>query len=100
MLRLEKRIAKLENLLLAPERSQKKPVIRSKNDWRNKANWKLLRKGMTKQEVEQILGEPPKINASINGDFWYYPDALGGIVRFHPQDFLQSWVEIKEKNEK
>ena len=38
---------------------------------------------MTKDEVRRLLGEPGKISASdYLGDRWYYPDALGGNVKF------------------
>lgn len=93
--RLEKRIERLEGIILESQKSQAKPIVGSPNKWKDKANWRLLKKGMSKNEVERILGEPPKIVAnSYYGDIWYYPDVQGGNASFSKEDLLTSWDEI------
>jgi len=93
--RLEQRIERLEGIILESQKSQTKPIISSPNKWKDKANWRLLRKGMSKYEVERILGKPPKIVAnSYYGDIWYYPDVQGGNASFNKEDLLTSWDEI------
>lgn len=95
MTQLEQRIKKLEEIILASQRSQTKPMIGSPDKWKNKANWRLLRKGMNKSEVEKIIGEPPEIKANAYyGDTWFYPDASGGHASFNEKDILTSWNEI------
>jgi len=92
---MEQRIAKLEGKILELEKGQAKPVAASPNKWKDKANWRLLKKGMSKNEVEQILGEPPKIVANAYyGDIWLYPDLQGGNASFDKDGILTSWKEI------
>ena len=76
---LEKRVAKLEALL---ETSSKKEIKYS-DKWKNRAQWRKLRIGMTMDQVRQILGEPPKVNVRSYSIIWYYPSALGGNVDFN-----------------
>jgi hypothetical protein len=93
---LEKRIAKLEGILLEFQKNQEKMIVHSPSKWKNKANWRLLKKGMSKEEVRQILGEPPKITANAYyGDIWYYPDIKGGNASFNEGGSLTSWSEIE-----
>jgi len=93
--RLEQRIEKLEGIMLESQKSQAKPVVASPNRWKDKANWRLLKKGMNKNDVERILGEPPKIvTNAYYGDTWYYPDLQGGNASFNTEDVLTSWSEI------
>ena len=47
------------------------------------AKWRCLKKGMTQEEVRQILGEPGLITQDYyDSPIWYYPDTFGGHVRF------------------
>jgi hypothetical protein len=92
---LEQRIVKLEEIILRSQKDQAKPIAGSPNKWKDKANWRLLKKGMNKSDVERILGEPPKVVANIYyGDIWYYPDAQGGNASFDKENILTSWNEI------
>jgi len=92
---LEQRIVKLEEKILKLQKDQAKPIAGSPAKWKDKANWRLLKKGMNKSEVERILGGPPKIVANSNyGDIWYYPDAQGGNASFDKDNILTSWNEI------
>lgn len=92
---LEQRVAKLEGIINRTQKDPAKPVAPSPNKWKDKANWRLLKKGMNKSEVEQILGAPPKVVANVHyGDIWYYPDAKGGNASFNIENILTSWSEI------
>jgi hypothetical protein len=92
---LEQRIVKLEGIILQSQNTQAKPMVASPSKWKDKASWRLLKKGMGKDEVRQILGEPPKVVANIHyGDIWYYPDTQGGNVSFDKENVLTSWSEI------
>jgi hypothetical protein len=92
--RLEQRLGKLEALILELQKGQAKPRAGSPDGWKDKASWRSLKKGMSKNEVERILGEPPKIvpNAYY-GDIWLYPDLQGGNASFDKDGFLTSWKE-------
>lgn len=92
---LEQRIAKLEGIILQLQKNQAKPAGPTSDRWKDKANWRLLKKGMTKSEVEQILGTPPKIVPNnYYGDIWYYPDSKGGFASFNKEEILTNWTEI------
>jgi len=92
---LEQRIMKLEGIILQFQKNQAKPAAPSSDKWKDKANWRLLKKGMTKSEVEQILGTPPKIVPNnYYGDIWYYPDSKGGFASFSKEEILTNWTEI------
>lgn len=92
---LEQRIVKLEGIILQFQKNQAKPAAASPEKWKDKASWRLLKKGMSKSEVEQILGTPPKIvSNNYYGDIWYYPDSKGGFVSFSKEEILTNWTEI------
>ena len=95
---LEEKVASLESRVSALEKivSQRPPVaeIQIGDAWKSKANWRQLKLGMTKEQVKGILGEPPNIFASgVIGDYWYYPDGLGGDAKFDTSGLLESWKE-------
>jgi hypothetical protein len=93
--RLEQRIARLEGIILESQKNQAKSMAATPDRWKDKANWRLLKKGMSKNEVTQILGEPPKIVANAYyGDIWLYPDLQGGNASFDKDGNLTSWKEI------
>jgi hypothetical protein len=96
--RLEARITQLEQRLAALEEKATtdrtvKQSSSSAEGWRDKQTWRQLKIGMTKHEVQAILGEPGRISASDLGDHWYYPDPLGGSARFSKEERLNSWSE-------
>jgi hypothetical protein len=90
---LEQKVAQLEALLLNGQTPKTRSEPSSSGNWRNKDNWRSLQKGMTKLQVTQLLGEPPKVNVDSYGDTWYYPNALGGQVSFSDSDLLKTWSE-------
>jgi len=92
---LEQRIVKLEETIAQLQKSQARPAAPTASKWKDKANWRLLKKGMNKGDVEQILGAAPKVAAnSYYGDIWYYPDLQGGFASFDKDGLLTTWNEI------
>ena len=55
--------------------------------WREAFNWNLLVRGMTMEEVIEILGEPQKRRSANKYEFWEYGD---GLVRMYLRR-LRSW---------
>lgn len=88
---LETRVAKLEKLLLSNESDSKSSqAVNDSKPWENKQNWRKLERGMSKDEVSQILGEPDDIMTSGPSSYWRY--ANGGSVNFYDED-LDGWHE-------
>jgi hypothetical protein len=85
---LERRVRGLESLIKS-EPSQGRPVPASTR-WRDLANWRQLRLGMTMDEVRALLGEPDRVEG---GPFthWLWADAN---VEFY-SDRLSGWSEPK-----
>lgn len=101
----EKRIAKLEQMVdrleVRIQQLEKRQVTSStqKEDehlavkWKNKRNWRELRRGMSKGEVESLLGEPGKIASMSFADVYYYPDMGGSSVTFSLNGTVDGWRE-------
>ena len=62
---LERRVEQLEKQVAQPASpvSAPKPVSGQPDGWRERENWRSLRRGMTESEVRSILGEPQKVNS-------------------------------------
>jgi hypothetical protein len=61
-----------------------------KRDWHNKNNWRqYLRRGMTKDEVRQLFGEPEKVKVYSELETWAYGS---GDVQFYKES-LDAWTE-------
>jgi hypothetical protein len=93
--RLERRVANLEARVAELEKSQQPRVIpvsgseqRPKKD---KASWRSLEKGMTKDQVKKILGEPTGVMNFNESEIWDY--ASGGSVRFDRSGRVLGWYE-------
>ena len=82
--RLENRIQYLESLI--SDNSNKKEVFTEK--WKNKSNWRKLKRGMSFQEVREIFGEPRKIEGGYF-TYWYYGS---NKIKFSDGD-LDKWTE-------
>ncbi len=87
---LERRVESLEKRLAEPV--PVKPAAATGRGWRDKQNWRLLTRGMSKAQVTSLLGEPIEITVFSSGQFWYYPDALGGSVTFRRAK-VSGWSE-------
>lgn len=93
VLALRRQVNSLQAKLTAQE---DKDVAEQKQPrWKNRENWRRLRKGMTKAQVKAILGPPGKIRADdYYGDTWYYPDVLDGEVSFDgDSERVDGWEE-------
>ncbi len=90
---LEKEVQELKTRLTNLESPANKAVAQKptvKNDgWKNLANWRSLKKGMSYEDVRTTLGEPGRIQGG-SFTFWIYPDR--GNVTFY-NDKLDSWTE-------
>jgi outer membrane protein assembly factor BamE (lipoprotein component of BamABCDE complex) len=66
-----------------------------KGNWKNIENWHTgLQKGMTKQQVRELMGEPKKIEAyTMLGEDWLYGYQGSGEIHFSPKGVLESWKE-------
>lgn len=84
---LKNRLSKLESPQVASSAVQK--PFASPDGWKNVANWRALKTGMSPDQVRQILGEPKKVDGGALAD-WFY--ANGGAVRFY-KDQLSNWRE-------
>ena len=88
---LEKRIKDLENLLRIYQDTQKSQTG-AEQGWQNKKNWRKLEIGMTKDQVQSILGEPIKTIQGVR-TLWYYPSIYRGHVSFDEKGRLTGWSE-------
>lgn len=91
---LESKVERLEKLFLS-KKDTSASFQRSVNSdrWENKQNWRRLKRGMSKEEVRQILDEPHRIIAHSSGDTWDYPGLFGGSVYFDDNGRVESWSE-------
>jgi len=88
---LEERVMELENLLSVckePESS----ASSSGQGWQDKKNWRILKTGMTAEQVQAILGEPIKTIQGVR-TLWYYPNIYCGYVSFDQEGRLTVWKE-------
>lgn len=92
---LEKRVSALEQSpTKASKQSKTKGAAQNSSGWKNKSNWRALRKGMNESDVLNLLGEAGKVNSQSFGVSWYYNDALGGRVDFDANSMLVTgWSE-------
>lgn len=91
---LEKTVHQLESMLNQKQESEISGSPSASGISKGKGKWRSLQKGMTKQQVRQILGEPPKIDTGFSIDIWYYPDIMGGTVTFsNDSNTLSAWSE-------
>jgi len=87
---LEKEVQELKLRLTNLETPQggSKPVA-SNEGWKFFANWRLLKKQMSYEEVRAILGEPERIEDRVFTN-WFYSNR--GSVTFY-NDKLEGWYE-------
>lgn len=97
--RLEKRVEELEKIIRNLEQQiSGSPAAAHKHSssaeaWKNRQNWRRLRKGMSKTEVTQILGVPGKIDMGSILEFWHYDYPRGGSVNFNNRGTVNGWDE-------
>ena len=91
---LEKEVQELKNRLTTLESPVNKAIVQKStvmsDGWKSLANWRLLKKGSSFNEVRATLGEPEKVRASGSLTFWSYSNR--GEVTFY-EDRLDGWKE-------
>jgi len=55
--------------------------------WKNADNWKLLHKGMERDQVENILDAPDKAKTVKYFEYWYYGDSKLAIYKGRLKSF-------------
>lgn len=90
VVRLEKLVAELQaenqslrtrvGQLESPRSTPAKPEPAATGDgWRNRTNWRKLRRGGKESEVEALLGSPLKVQADPLLSYWFYsPEGILG----------------------
>jgi len=84
---LQERVSKLEKQLTW----RVTPVNAGREAKPGIAPWRALHKGMTKDEVKKLLGEPKDMMKLNEYDIWDY--AGGGSVRFDVSGRVEGWYE-------
>ncbi len=74
---LKLRLSKLESLLSNPSKAQK--LVTSSEGWKSIMNWRKLTTDMSTSDVQEILGEPHRVDGGTIAT-WYYQN--GGVVTF------------------
>ena len=72
------------------EKGQNRKEQTQSEKWKNKANWRNLRNGMTMKEVRSLLGEPERVSQTSSFTWWHYGY---GNVDFNKHGFVQGWME-------
>jgi hypothetical protein len=85
---LKQRLSNLEKPNGAAITSSK--PLASTDGWKNIANWRSMKKGMSQDEVRSVLGEPAIVRASGPFIKWSYSNR--GSVDFY-EERLDGWSE-------
>jgi transposase len=80
---LGQRVSELESLVKSKP-SKGRPIAMSAR-WQDLANWRQLRRGMTMDEVKELLGEPERVEAGLvtywrwaHANVYFMSDELAG----------------------
>ena len=97
---LEEKISRLQKEfnLLKSEFSKVKVVPQEKDseyvqgtgDWKVKENWRALKKGMSRQKVKSLLGEPDRITLTDYFEYWKYGN-FAEVIFYTENDIVYSW---------
>jgi len=90
---LEQRVRVLETVIKS-EPSHGRPLPTSSR-WKDIANWRQLRIGMTMDAARALLGEPEKVDVLSGITLWYwdYSSASNTYLRFDQRGRLDAWSE-------
>ena len=58
---------------------------------KDRSQWRMLQRHMSKDDVKKLLGEPTKVSVSRFYESWYY---ASGTVTFDGKGRLDSWTEM------
>jgi len=87
---LELRVAALEMKLIQPEARS----IQASEKWKNRSLWRRLQDGMSRDEVESLLGEPRRIDGGYLTCWYYSPQEYHSIVNLR-EGKVTGWTEPK-----
>ena len=59
----------------------------------DKVIWRRLKKGLSEEDVERLLGSPAKVEAFDGFTIWHYGDPNGGEVQFDAKSRVSGWQE-------
>ena len=92
---LEKRLDALEHgVNKNPNKSKIKSINAGSGGWKNKENWRALKKGLSESEVRSLLGDAGKISVNTYTVTWYYNYPYGSSVDFDAKTMLvDGWSE-------
>ena len=85
---IKMRLANLE----APGKSSDSQTIVLTDKYKNIANWRMLKKGMSFDEVRALLGEPFRINGGTI-TYWFYTNQPTIARATFYRDKLDDWSE-------
>jgi hypothetical protein len=88
---LEERVMELESLIIVCKEPESNASSTGQR-WQDKKNWRILKTGMTAEQVQAILGEPIKTIEGVR-TLWYYPNIYCGYVSFDQEGRLTIWKE-------
>ena len=98
---LERQVAALERRLRALEppsqRAHDDTPGKAPGDWKQLANWRRLRHGMTMDEVTTALGQPDRVDATTYLVIWHYGELSGGSVSFDQGSKVSGWSEPRRE---
>ena len=83
----KERLSELESTL--KNTSKDKAVVKTNDGWKYVSNWRMLKQGMSYDDVRNILGEPQRIRGGSVAT-WYYKNK--SEVTFLSNS-LHSWQE-------
>lgn len=91
---VQKRQRRVTALEAQIQSSNPASVVIKPGNSKDTANWRQLRKGMTEQDVERLLGSAGKVNVNEYFFTWYYDYPNGGSVQFNAKSGkLEGWNE-------
>lgn len=85
---LQARVVRLEKQIFYPAASSEQSIQRVTP---GKAAWRSLQKGMSKDQVRRILGDPKDIILFPTWETWWYPGI--GSVEFNDSNLVKGWIE-------
>jgi outer membrane protein assembly factor BamE (lipoprotein component of BamABCDE complex) len=88
---LEQRVRELEALVKV-EPSRERPVAKTAN-WHDIANWRRLRRGMTPDQVRDLIGEPEKVDVMSSFTIWQWGRGSEYATVSFADDKVTSWSE-------
>lgn len=94
--RLEERISKLEKRVTLLEQrlaAIQSPVTPDIQKSTGKSNWRSLDRGMSRSAVQNLLGEPLKVDVIGSSTYWYYSKEEWHSKVIFDDNGVNGWTE-------